>query len=138
MAIERSNRDYEPIPSPSAGALRASPPRTLWRDAWRRYRRHRLAMAGSLVLLTLILSILVGPVVYPRAINEIDFAVKLTRPNRLHPLGTDDLGRDLLARLLYGGGSPSPSAWWRPSSLSLSGSALALWPAITGGPSITY
>jgi|SRR5438128_2728234 len=138
MTMDRSNSANAPTPSLSSAVLRAYPPRTLWRDAWRRYRRHRLAMAGSLVLLTLILSILVGPVVYPRAINEIDFAVKLTRPNRLHPLGTDDLGRDLLARLLYGGGSPSPSAWWRPSSLSLSGSALALWPAITGGPSITY
>ncbi len=103
MAIERINRDYEPIPSPSAGALRASPPRTLWRDAWRRYRRHRLAMAGSLVLLTLTLSTLVGPCVYPRPIDAIDFSVKLAGPNRMHPLGTDDLGQDLLARLLYGG-----------------------------------
>ena len=138
MAIKRSHSTDAPMPALSSAMRRAYPPRTLWRDAWRRFQRHRLTMAGSLVLLTLILSILVGPVVYPRAINEIDFAVKLTRPNRLHPLGTDDLGRDLLARLLYGGGSPSPSAWWRPSSLSLSGSALALWPAITGGPSITY
>ncbi len=103
MAIERINRDYEPIPSPSAGALRASPPRTLWRDAWRRYRRHRLAMAGSLVFLTLTLSILVGPFVYPRPIDAIDFSVKLVGPTLMHPLGTDDLGRDLLARLLYGG-----------------------------------
>src|SRR6266849_5450739 len=103
MAIERINRDYEPIPSPSAGALRASPPRTLWRDAWRRYRRHRLAMAGSLVFLTLTLSTLVGPCVYPRPIDAIDFSVKLAGPNRMHPLGTDDLVQDLLARLLYGG-----------------------------------
>src|SRR5712691_12869 len=103
MAIKRSNSTDAPMPSLSSAVLRVYPPRTLWRDAWRRYRRHRLAMAGSLILLTLILSILVGPVVYPRAIDEIDFAVKLTGPNRLHPLGTDDLGRDLLARLLYGG-----------------------------------
>ena len=78
MAIKRSNSTDAPMPSLSSAVLQAYPPRTLWRDAWRRYRRHRLAMAGSLVLLTLILSILVGPVVYPRAINEIDFAVKLT------------------------------------------------------------
>jgi peptide/nickel transport system permease protein len=103
MAINRSNSANAPMPSLSSAVLRASPPRTLWRDAWRRYRRHRLALAGSLVLLTLTLSTLVGPLVYPTAINEIDFAVKLTGPSHLHPLGTDDLGRDLLARLLYGG-----------------------------------
>jgi peptide/nickel transport system permease protein len=101
--MERINRDSEPIPSPSAGALRAYAPRTLWRDAWRRYRRHRLAMAGSLVLLTLTLNTLVGPFVYPRPIDAIDFSVKLAGPNLMHPLGTDDLGQDLLARLLYGG-----------------------------------
>src|SRR5262249_1176360 len=94
------------LPAPSSAALRAYPPRTLWRDAWRRYRRHHLAMTGSLVLLILILSTLVGPFVYPTAINEIDFAVKLTGPNRLHPVGTDALGWGLLARLLYGGRIP--------------------------------
>jgi peptide/nickel transport system permease protein len=101
--MDRRNSADALMPVLSSAALRASPPRTLWRDVWRRYRRHHLAMAGSLVLLTLTLSTLVGPVVYPTAINEIDFAVKLSGPNRLHPLGTDDLGRDLLARLLYGG-----------------------------------
>src|SRR5215831_11634424 len=103
MAMDRSNSADTPLPALSSAALRAYPPRTLWRDAWRRYRRHHLAMTGSLVLLILILSTLVGPFVYLTAINEIDFAVKLTGPNRLHPLGTDDLGWDLLARLLYGG-----------------------------------
>lgn len=103
--MDRSNSANAPMPVLSSAALRAYPSRTLWRDAWRRYRRHRLAIAGSLVLLTLPLSTLVGLVVYPTAIDEIDFAVKLTGPNRLHPLGTDDLGRDLLARLLYGGRS---------------------------------
>ena len=60
-------------------------------------------MAGSLVLLTLTLSTLVGPFVYPRPIDAIDFSVKLAGPNLMHPLGTDDLGQDLLARLLYRG-----------------------------------
>lgn len=103
MAVYHSKRDNERLPSPSAMALRAYPPRTLWRDAWRRYRRHHLAMAGSLVLMVLTLSTLVGPLLYPRPIDEIDFSVKLGGPTLMHPLGTDDLGRDLLARLLYGG-----------------------------------
>jgi peptide/nickel transport system permease protein len=103
MAVNHRKRDNERLPSPSAMALRAYPPRTLWRDAWRRYRRHHLAMAGSLVLMVLTLSTLVGPLLYPRPIDEIDFSVKLGGPTLMHPLGTDDLGRDLLARLLYGG-----------------------------------
>ena len=103
MATERVKRADEFISSSSAGVLQAYPPRTLWRDAWRRYRRHQLAMAGSLVLMILTLSTLVGPLLYPTTIDEIDFSVKLEGPTRLHPLGTDDLGRDLLARLLYGG-----------------------------------
>src|SRR5712691_9335162 len=103
MALDRINKDDALILSLSTGVPRAAPPRTLWRDAWLRYQRHRLAMAGSLVFLTLTLGTLVGPFLYPQAIDEIGFSVKLAGPTLLHPLGTDDLGRDLLARLLYGG-----------------------------------
>jgi peptide/nickel transport system permease protein len=42
-------------------------------------------------------------VIYPVPIDDIDFAVKLTGPSLVHPFGTDDLGQDLLARILYGG-----------------------------------
>jgi peptide/nickel transport system permease protein len=44
-----------------------------------------------------------GPLVYHHRINHIDFAVSLQGPSLAHPLGTDDLGQDLLARMLYGG-----------------------------------
>ena len=91
-----------PFTSP-AQALDAYPPRTLWSDVWRRYCRHRLAMVGTIVMLLLSLATLIGPMVYPVPINDIDFAVKLTGPSRAHPFGTDDLGQDLLARILYGG-----------------------------------
>lgn len=79
------------------------PPRTLWGDAWRRFCRHRLAMAGSIVMLALTLATWLGPVLYPVPIDDIDFAVKLEGPSLAHPFGTDDLGQDLLARVLYGG-----------------------------------
>ncbi len=52
---------------------------------------------------SLALATLVGSVVYPVPINEIDFTVKLEGPSARHPFGTDDLGQDLLARILYGG-----------------------------------
>jgi peptide/nickel transport system permease protein len=90
--------------APAARVVTSSPPRTsLWRDATRRFRRHRLAMVGFTVLLTLVVAVLVGPYVYRVPINEIDFKAKLKGPSRAHPLGTDDLGQDLLARVLYGG-----------------------------------
>lgn len=76
---------------------------SLWREAWRRFRRHRLAMAGAVVLAVLVAGVLLGPLVYRVPIDDIDFRAKLQGPSRAHPLGTDDLGQDLLARMLYGG-----------------------------------
>ncbi|MGH8734774.1 MAG: ABC transporter permease, partial [Burkholderiales bacterium] len=48
-------------------------------------------------------AVLVGPLVYRVPIDEIDFKAKLKSPTMAHPLGTDDLGQDVLARMLYGG-----------------------------------
>jgi peptide/nickel transport system permease protein len=72
-------------------------------EAWRRFRRHRLALAGAVILALMVLGVLFGPLLWPVPINEIDFAAKLRGPSLAHPLGTDDLGQDLLARVLYGG-----------------------------------
>jgi peptide/nickel transport system permease protein len=72
-------------------------------EAWRRFRRHKLAMASSVILGLIVLAVLLGPLVWRVPINEIDFASKLDGPSWAHPLGTDDLGQDILARLLYGG-----------------------------------
>ncbi len=73
------------------------------RDAWRRFRKHRLALASLVVLTLLVLSVLVGPLLWRLAINDIDFAAQLKPPSLDHPFGTDDLGQDILARLMYGG-----------------------------------
>jgi peptide/nickel transport system permease protein len=89
------------IASPAAPAAR---PRVgPWQDAWRRFRKHRLAVASAVILLTLILGVLVGPLFWTLPIDEIDFTARLQGPSWEHPLGTDDLGQDLLARILYGG-----------------------------------
>jgi peptide/nickel transport system permease protein len=87
--------------APAAGPARVSP--SLWSDAWRRFRRHRLALFGAVVLTIMVAAVLIGPFAYRVPIDEIDFKAKLQGPSRLHPLGTDDLGQDLLARMLYGG-----------------------------------
>jgi peptide/nickel transport system permease protein len=62
-----------------------------------------MAVVSGAILLAIVLAILLGPFVWNVPINEIDFATRLQGPSWLHPLGTDDLGQDLLARLLYGG-----------------------------------
>ena len=85
-------------------ALPARPAgRTLWAETFHRFRRHRLATFGAVVLLFMVVAVMVGPFVYRVPIDEIDFKAKLKGPSWAHPLGTDDLGQDLLARMLYGG-----------------------------------
>jgi peptide/nickel transport system permease protein len=79
------------------------PPESLAADAWRRFRRHRLATFGAAMLLVMVFAVLVGPFIYRVPINEIDFKAKLKTPSWTHPMGTDDLGQDVLARMLYGG-----------------------------------
>lgn len=73
------------------------------REAWRRFRRHRLAVAGTVVLALMVLLVIFGPWLWQVPINEIDFTARLAGPSAKHPLGTDDLGQDLFARMLYGG-----------------------------------
>ena len=84
-------------------ARAAQPVDSLWREAWRRFRRHRLAIAGAVALIIMVLAVVVGPFVYRVPIDEIDFKAKLKTPSLAHPFGTDDLGQDVLARMLYGG-----------------------------------
>ena len=88
--------------APVAVAPARQQQRSLWRDAWRRFRRHKLAMIGAVVYVALILMTLIGPLVWTTKIADIDFASSYEFSAK-HPLGTDDLGRDLLARILWGG-----------------------------------
>jgi peptide/nickel transport system permease protein len=76
---------------------------TPWTEAWRRFRRHRLAVVSAGVLIAMVLAVAFGPFVWGVQINDIDFSAMLQGPSWAHPLGTDDLGQDLLARMLYGG-----------------------------------
>ncbi len=96
--------------SPTVDAARAvARPRararhvTPWSEAWRRFRRHRLAVVSSVILLLMIFAVAFGPWIWQVQINDIDFSSMLHGPSWAHPLGTDDLGQDLMARMLYGG-----------------------------------
>ena len=87
----------------AAAARRGARPFSPWLDAWRRFRRHRLAVASLVILAVMIAAILLAPLLWRVAINDIDFSAHLQGPSWPHPFGTDDLGQDVLARMLYGG-----------------------------------
>ncbi|MCA3577952.1 MAG: ABC transporter permease [Bradyrhizobium sp.] len=87
------------LASPSAERRGYSP----WRETWRRYRRHRPAVISAALLLLLIAAVVVGPFVWRVSISDIDVVAGLQGPSLAHPFGTDDLGQDLLARIIYGG-----------------------------------
>ncbi|MGJ4943439.1 ABC transporter permease [Bradyrhizobium sp. HKCCYLS1011] len=72
--------------------------------AWRRFRRHRLAMAGALIIILLALASALGPYLLPFDDTYIDIMKRFAPPlSGAHLLGTDELGRDVLARLMMGG-----------------------------------
>lgn len=89
----------DPIVAAAGATVSVSP----GRETWRRFRRHRLAMASALILGLLILGVVVGPWIWTIPINDIDFSATLQGPSLAHPFGTDDLGQDILARMMYGG-----------------------------------
>ncbi len=95
--------DAAVLSAPRAPGLPAVAGGTLWGETVRRFRRHRLALAGSVVLALMVAAVLAGPLVWRVPVDRIDFRAKLQGPSWSHPLGTDDLGQDLLARILYGG-----------------------------------
>ena len=80
--------------------------RSLWQDALRRLRRNHAAMASAVMLTIIVLLVVLGPLLLAHPADYIDFEGQWGAPPGLaggHLFGTDGLGRDLLARTLYGG-----------------------------------
>src|SRR5205085_7143 len=69
---------------------------------WRRFRRSRLALAALVYIAIVSLIALCAPIVAPLAPNDTDLAARLQPPNAAHHLGTDELGRDILSRMIHG------------------------------------
>ncbi len=76
--------------------------RNIWRDAVARMGRNRLAMAGLVIAVLLIIAAIIGPYISPYGFNETDITQIEATPSPQHWLGTDQLGRDLLSRILWG------------------------------------
>jgi peptide/nickel transport system permease protein len=91
------------LPGLSGGDLRVKQQRSLWGDAWRQFRKHKLAMAGLMLFVFMLLATFIGSRLYPQEIDAIDFSVSGSGISWEHPFGTDSLGRDILARMLWGG-----------------------------------
>ncbi len=70
---------------------------------WRRFRRHRLALGGALVIVTLIVLSVAAPVVSRADPNKMNLGQTGQAPSLAHPLGTDMIGRDVFSRVLYAG-----------------------------------
>ncbi len=89
-------------PDVSADA-RADRGSSLWHDAWLRLRKNKLAVFGLGTLIVVTIACVVGPWLSPYTYDEQVLENTFSPPTYSHWLGTDQLGRDLLVRLLYGG-----------------------------------
>jgi len=74
------------LASPSAERGVYSP----WRETWRRYSRHKLAVVSAFLLLVLIVAVVFGPFIWRVKINDIDVLAGMQGPSLAHPFGTDD------------------------------------------------
>ncbi len=100
-AVQQSALERAGEPEMSLARVREQ--RSLWNNAWRQFRHHRLAMAGLIVFGFFTISVFTGPYLWPEEVNA-PFAYDTgMSPSLSHPMGTDSLGQDMLARILYGG-----------------------------------
>jgi len=77
--------------------------RTLWGDVWRQFLQHKGGVAGTIVFLTIVAIVLFGSFVHTVDPQFLDIRNKNLGPSFAHPMGTDNLGRDMFAQILAGG-----------------------------------
>lgn len=95
-AIAIEGAEVAPDATPSSGASRG-------RSLVRAFARNRLALVGLVMLVLVVGGALLGPLLSPYDVVEQDMASRLQAPSVAHPMGTDELGRDTLTRVLAGG-----------------------------------
>ena len=94
---------FKPVPKDIEGAEAiVRPSVTYWQDAWRRLKQNRLAMVGLWVIVAIALIAIFGPMFSPYSYSDQSLFDQNMYISREHWLGTDDLGRDLLTRIMYG------------------------------------
>jgi peptide/nickel transport system permease protein len=80
-----------------------TPQRSLWIDVWFQFRHHRGAMAGVVIFAIIVFAVVVGPYIYTVDPQFIDTKARNVLPSLAHPMGTDNIGRDIFAQVLQGG-----------------------------------
>ena len=91
-----------PVPGALAWGRDEARGSSLWRDAWRRLIRNKLAVVGGLTVIALCLVAIFADFLAPYPYTKANFGAIYEFPSRAFPLGTDQLGRDVLSRLIYG------------------------------------
>ena len=89
-------------PRSTAASPFAARPGSLWRDAWRRLLRNKLAVAGGVVVVVLVLIAVFAEFLAPYSYTKTNFGRLNEGPTSDYPFGTDQLGRDMLSRMIYG------------------------------------
>lgn len=97
----------QPMPTAISAPQTLHPPpsersESLWRDAWKRWKKNKMAVWSGIFLLGLLTTAIVGPWLVPYSFDEQNLQQAYLPPNWRHWMGTDGLGRDVLARLLMG------------------------------------
>lgn len=75
---------------------------TYWQDVWKRFRKDPLAMFGMFVILVMAIACIIIPMFSPYSYSSMDLTNMNAGPSMAHPCGTDQMGRDLFIRILYG------------------------------------
>ncbi|MEI3405155.1 MAG: hypothetical protein V8Q79_00850 [Christensenellales bacterium] len=92
---------YQPLDRSAISADQiARPSVSYWKDAWRRFRRDKLAVFGLIMIVIISLFAIFGPMLCPYEYDQADFLSIAQWPSKAHWLGTDALGRDLFVRVL--------------------------------------
>ena len=78
-------------------------PRSQWLDVWDQFKTHKGALLGAIIFLVIVAVVFLGPLVWSLDATQIDIRARNQGPSWAHPFGTDQLGRDTLARVIAGG-----------------------------------
>ncbi len=77
--------------------------RSLWADVWRQFAVHKGGVAGVIIFVLIVGAVLIGPYIHTLDPQYLDLKSRNQSPGWAHPMGTDNLGRDMLAQVLAGG-----------------------------------
>jgi peptide/nickel transport system permease protein len=136
MAIAARQISFQHAPAPQVEVISRGTPRSLLGNAIRILRKDRLSICAASILLVFAVLAALAPVItqlFGLPANSVDLSQRFQAPSVAHPLGTDDFGRDQLARLLFGA-RVSLSVGFLAAAINLTlGVGLGLSAALYGG-----